>query len=84
MKKRAFATLCFAALLLAACSSAPSGGGGSSAGGGRSTSDARVRSFLGGPLPVAAGGGQWLRPMPGSEAGGQPPKVIYYQFAFPS
>ncbi len=66
---------------LAACSSgraASSGGGG-----GRSTSDPRVRSFVGGPLPTAPAGGQWIRHMTQLPTGATP-KVIYYQFAFPS
>ena len=68
-------------LSLAACSSgraASSGGGG-----GRSTSDPRVRSFVGGPLPAAPAGGQWIRHM-SQLPSDTTPKVIYYQFAFPS
>ena len=57
-------------LALAACSS-------TSGGGGRSTSDPRVRTFVGAQLPPG-GGGTWLRPM-----AQQAPGVIFYQFAFP-
>ena len=67
-------------LSLAACASRTSGGG---SGGGRSTSDERVRSFVGGPLPTAPAGGQWIRHM-ATLGSGATPKVIYYQFAFPS
>lgn len=69
-------------LSLVACSSGQGGAGGSS-GGGRSTSDERVRTFLGGPLPAAPAGGQWVRHM-STLSGGDTPKVIYYQFAFPT
>lgn len=61
------------ALGLAACSSSSGGG----AAGGRSTSDPRVRDFMGQQLPTG-GGGQWIRAMANPA-----PRVIYYQFAFP-
>ncbi len=67
------------ALLVAACASGPTNGGTGSTSrvGGRSTSDARVRSFVGAQLP-GGGGGRWLQPMAQTA-----PSVIYYQFAFP-
>jgi hypothetical protein len=42
-----------------------------------------VRSFVGGQLPAAPAGGQWVRHM-NTLGVGAAPKVIYYQFAFPT
>jgi hypothetical protein len=79
-----------AALLLAACSS-PSGGGGATAQATRpspgrsapSTSDSRVRSFLGRPPPEIAPDVRWLDgpPAPLASLRG---RVVYVQFAFPT
>jgi hypothetical protein len=80
-----------AALVLAACSS-PSGGGGATAQATRpspgrspapSTSDSRVRSFLGRPPPEIAPDARWLDgpPAPLASLRG---RVVYVQFAFPT
>jgi hypothetical protein len=78
------------ASLLCACSS-PSGGGGATAQATRpspgasvpSTSDSRVRSFLGRPPPEIAPDARWLDgpPAPLASLRG---RVVYVQFAFPT
>lgn len=65
---------------LAACSSSRGGGGGG--GGGRSTSDARVRSFVGQVPPAYWRGGRWLKQPQRTAASA--PKAQFVQFAFPS